>query len=66
MTCVTVLISFICNVVPMKESWLEIYKIPKDAWVKEMESAVVAVARSRKPTIDSAAPVSKISTHLAC
>lgn len=43
----------------MKESWLEIYKVPKDTWVKEMEAAVAAVARSRKPTmIESTGPVS--------
>ncbi|KAJ7385419.1 oxidoreductase, acting on NAD(P)H [Desmophyllum pertusum] len=43
--------------VPMKESWLEIYKVPKDTWVKEMEAAVAAVARSRKPTmVESSAP----------
>lgn len=45
----------------MKESWLEIYKVPKDTWVKEMEAAVAAVARSRKPTmVESSAPVSSI------
>ena len=44
----------------MKESWLEIYKVPKDTWVKEIEAAVSTVtARSRKPTMaDSTAPVS--------
>ena len=53
-------ISFICNAVPMKESWLEIYKVPKDTWVKEIEAAVTTVAaRSRKPTmVESTAPVS--------
>ena len=44
----------------MKESWLEIYKVPKDTWVKEIEAAVATVAaRSRKPTmVESTAPVS--------
>ena len=44
----------------MKESWLEIYKVPKDTWVKEIEAAVANVAaRSRKPTmVESTALVS--------
>jgi len=44
----------------MRESWLEIYKVPKDTWVKEVEAAVATVAaRSRKPTmVESTAPVS--------
>ena len=44
----------------MKESWLEIYKVPKDAWVKEVETTVATMgARSRKPTmVESTAPVS--------
>ena len=44
----------------MKESWLEIYKVPKDTWVKEVETAVATVgARSRKPTmVESTPPVS--------
>lgn len=50
----------------MKESWLEIYKVPKDTWVKEMEAAVVSVVRSRKPTmVDSSAPVSLASNFWA-
>jgi len=44
----------------MKESWLEIYKVPKDAWVKKVETTVATMgARSRKPTmVESTAPVS--------
>ena len=55
---ILLLILFICDVVPMKESWVEIYKIPKETWVKEMETAVAAAVRSRKPTmVESSAPV---------
>ena len=50
---------WICNhLVAMKESWLEIYKVPKDTWVKEIEVALTAVPPSRKPTMESAALVS--------
>ena len=42
----------------MKESWLEIYKVPKDTWVKEMEAVLTAFIPSRKPTMESAALVS--------
>jgi len=38
----------------MKESWLEIYKVPKDTWIKEIEAAFTAAAPSRKPTMESA------------
>lgn len=38
----------------MKESWLEIYKVPKDTWIKEIEGALTAAAPSRKLTMDSA------------
>lgn len=43
--------------VPMKESWVEIYKIPKETWIKEIETAMAAAVRSRKPTLaESSAP----------
>jgi len=42
----------------MKESWLEIYKVPKDTWIKEIEAAFTATAPSRKPTMESAVLVS--------
>ncbi|KAM7446178.1 oxidoreductase [Porites harrisoni] len=41
--------------VPLKESWLEIYKVPKDTWIKEMEAALTSFSSSRKPTMESAA-----------
>lgn len=44
--------------VAMKESWVEIYKVPKDTWVKEMEAALTAVTPSRKPTMESSVLVS--------
>ena len=44
--------------VPLKESWLEIYKVPKDTWIKEMEAALTSFSSSRKPTMESAALVS--------
>ena len=39
---------------------MEIYKVAKDAWVKEVETTVATVgARSRKPTmVETTAPVS--------
>ena len=51
----------------MKESWLEIYKVPKDTWVKEVETAVATVgARSRKPTmVESTPPVSSFLVQSA-
>lgn len=43
--------------VPMKESWVEIYKIPRETWIKELETAMAAAVRSRKPTLaESSAP----------
>lgn len=43
----------------MKESWVEIYKIPRETWIKELETAMAAAVRSRKPTLaESSAPVS--------
>lgn len=44
--------------VPLKESWLEIYKVPKDTWIKEMEAALTSFSSSGKPTMESAALVS--------
>lgn len=50
---------FIYGAVPMKESWVEIYKIPRETWIKELETAMAAAVRSRKPTLaESSAPVS--------
>lgn len=45
----------------MKESWLEIYKVPKETWIKEMETALTALAPSRKLTMDSTLLVSQIT-----
>ena len=45
----------------MKESWLEIYKVPKETWIKEMEAALTALAPSRKLTMDSTLLVSQIT-----
>ena len=40
--------------VAMKESWLEIYRVPKETWIKEVDAALIAFApSSRKPTLDS-------------
>ncbi|XP_029186083.2 WD repeat-containing protein 93-like [Acropora millepora] len=37
-----------------KESWLEIYRVPKETWIKEVDAALMAFApSSRKPTLDS-------------
>lgn len=53
------LFMFIYGVVPMKESWVEIYKIPRETWIKELETAMAVAVRSRKPTLaESSAPVS--------
>ena len=50
---------FIYGAVPMKESWVEIYKIPRETWIKELETAMATAVRSRKPTLaESSAPVS--------
>ena len=50
---------FIYGAVPMNESWVEIYKIPRETWIKELETAMAAAVRSRKPTLaESSAPVS--------
>ena len=42
--------------VPNKESWLEVYKIPKDTWIKEIEASATVIPRSRKPTVADAPP----------
>ncbi|XP_068740235.1 WD repeat-containing protein 93-like [Montipora capricornis] len=40
--------------VATKESWLEIYRVPKETWIKEMDAVLSAfVPSSRKPTMDS-------------
>lgn len=39
---------FIYGVVLMKESWVEIYKIFREIWIKELEIVMVVVVRLRK------------------
>lgn len=39
---------FIYGVVLMKESWVEIYKIFREIWIKELEIVMVVVVYLRK------------------